>query len=390
MEYVFCGIKFAEPRNYEKIRVDINFNENSVTLKEKIQKDILKTKDEISLIFCGNELNDDEPINKYNLRTGSTVQVLRRIIEIPPKEFTTKFTEMDVSRVSSLFRGLNSGNFHKISRPEVIQQIYKKHPELQRDIIAMSFLKDPILLSTLQNPDTVRNMAENHRMLVEAAETICKALRSVKATAAEPQMLIRRSFEDLSDSSSSSGSENLPRASTSNAANIRITTDFLRQSLEQARQNQNSLENISQRNLSQSSSISPSSSSSSVPNRRNIISNSMVMSAIDEVLRARRSETDILAREPSVSSTASSNVESQPTEVAQEQIEEPEIERMEDEDNSERDARDIEMITSFQTQLRQMEDMGLSNKAANIQALMVCNGNLEAAVNLVLAEMNMS
>lgn len=278
----------------------------------------------------------------------------------------------------------------KISRPEVIKTIYAKHPELQRDIIAMSFLKDPILLSTLQNPDTVRNMAENHRILVEAADTICKALRSVKTTAAEPQLPIRRSFEDLSDSSSSSGSENMPRASTSNAANVRITTDFLRQSLEQARQNQNSLENISQRNLSQSNSISPSSSSSSVPNRRNIISNSMVMSAIDEVLRARRSETDILAREPSVSSTASSNVESQPQEAVQEPIEEPESERMDEEDTSERDARDIEMITSFQTQLRQMEDMGLTNKAANIQALMVCNGNLEAAVNLVLAEMNMS
>lgn len=390
MEYVFCGIKFAEPRNYEKIRVDISFNENSVALKEKIQKDILKTKDEISLVFCGNELEDDEPINKYNLRTGSTVQVLKKILEIPSKEFTTKFTEMDVSRVSSLFRGLNSGNFHKISRPEVIQQIFKKHPELQRDIIAMSFLKDPILLSTLQNPETVRKMAENHRILVEAAETICKALRSVKSTAAEPQLPIRRSFEDLSDSSSSSGSENLPRASTSNAANVRITTDFLRQSLEQARQNQNSLENISQRNLSQSNSISPSSSSSSVPNRRNFISNSMVMSAIDEVLRARRSETDTLAREPSVSSTASSNVENLQQEPPQDPIEEPESERMEEEDTSERDARDIEMITSFQTQLRQMEDMGLSNKAANIQALMVCNGNLEAAVNLVLAEMNMS
>lgn len=112
MEYVFCGIKFAEPRNYEKIRVDINFNENSVALKEKIQKDVLKTKDEISLIFCGNELQDDEPINKYNLRTGSTVQVLKKILEIPSKEFSTKFTELDVSRVSSLFRGLNSGNFH--------------------------------------------------------------------------------------------------------------------------------------------------------------------------------------------------------------------------------------------------------------------------------------
>lgn len=113
MEYVFCGIKWAEPRNYEKIRVDISFKENSVALKEKIQNDILKTKDEISLVFCANELNDDEPLNKYaNLRVGSTIQVLRKIVEIPPKEFTSKFTEMDVSRISSLFRGLNSGNFH--------------------------------------------------------------------------------------------------------------------------------------------------------------------------------------------------------------------------------------------------------------------------------------
>jgi hypothetical protein len=280
--------------------------------------------------------------------------------------------------------------FQKISRPEVIQQIFSKHPELQRDIVAMSFLKDPILLSNLQNPDTVRNMAENHRILVEAADSICKALKSVKATVAiEPQLPTRQSFEDLSDSSSSS-SENLQQASTSNAA-VRITQDYLRRSLEQARLNQNSLANISQRNLSQdsgSNQISPSSSSSSVPNRRNIISNSMVMNAIDEVLRARRSETDIFGANQSASSTRSSSVAPEnPQEEPESQ--EQEVEQMDEDDSAERDARDIEMITSFQTQLRQMEDMGLTNKAANIQALMVCNGNLEAAVNLVLAEMNM-
>lgn len=103
------------------------------------------------------------------------------------------------------------------------------------------------------------------------------------------------------------------------------------------------------------------------------------MSAIDEVLRARRSEM-ATQREPSVSSQESAS-EPPPQEPN---------ERMDEDDMSERDARDIEMITSFQTQLKQMEDMGLTNKAANIQALMVCNGNLEAAVNLVLAEMNMS
>lgn len=59
-----------------------------------------------------------------------------------------------------------------------------------------------------------------------------------------------------------------------------------------------------------------------------------------------------------------------------------------EEDRSAQDARYIEMITGFQEQLRQMEDMGLRCKTQCIQALMVCNGNLEAAVNLVLAEMS--
>lgn len=113
MDFIYCGIKFPAPRNYEKVRVEIDFNENSGALKEKIQKEILSTKDEISLVFCGNELNDDEPINKYNLRAGSsTIQVLRKTPEVQTKEFTTKFNEIDVGRVCSLFRGLNSGNFH--------------------------------------------------------------------------------------------------------------------------------------------------------------------------------------------------------------------------------------------------------------------------------------
>lgn len=281
----------------------------------------------------------------------------------------------------------------KISRTEVITQIFSKHPELKKDIIALSFLKDPILLSNLQNPDTVRKMAENHRVLIDASETICKALRTnVKVASEQPSTTTSRqqALEDLSDSSSSSGSETIsPQASTSNAAARRITSDFLRRSLAAAQQNQNSLANISQRNLSQDGSnlISPSSSSSSIPARRNFISNSMVMNAMNEVLRARRSEQDL----PGRNSLSSVNDQETPEQLPEQEEEEqtPEAERME-EDESARDARDIEMIASFQNQLRQMEDMGLTNKATNIQALMVCNGNLEAAVNLVLAEMNMS
>lgn len=248
----------------------------------------------------------------------------------------------------------------------------------------MSFLKDPILLATLQNPETVRKMGENHRALIEATETICKALRNVKSSAvAEPAIPAAPVFDhDFEDSSSSSGSEaSSPQASTSaGRANRRITSELLRQSLQAAQSNRNSLANISQRNLSQSSGISPSSSSASVPNRRNIISSSMFMSAINDVLQSRRSENE-------VSQSATPQEEPMP-EVAQESAEEMQVD--EEQARQDRDQADIEMITNFQVQLRQMEEMGLKNKAQNIQALMVCNGNLEAAVNFVLAEMNLN
>lgn len=274
----------------------------------------------------------------------------------------------------------------KISRPEVIKAIFEKHPELEKDIIALSFLKDPILLATLQNPETVRKMAENHRALIEASDVICKALKSTKPAAKETPATPSIDY-DLEDSSSSSGSEaNSPQASTSAGRQARrITSELLRQSLQAAALNQNSLANISQRNLSQASGISPSSSSTSVPNRRNIISSSMFMSAINEVLQSRRSENEVL---PSAATQQDEQMQEEAPSVSENAAEEMQID--DEQARAASDQADIEMITSFQEQLRQMEEMGLKNKVQNIQALMVCNGNLEAAVNFVLAEMNLN
>jgi hypothetical protein len=109
----------------------------------------------------------------------------------------------------------------------------------------------------------------------------------------------------------------------------------------------------------------------------------MFMSAINDVLQSRRSETDL------PQSATPQEEEAMPEEVAP-VIPAEEMQVDDDEARAARDQADIEMITNFQVQLKQMEEMGLKNKAQNIQALMVCNGNLEAAVNFVLAEMNLS
>lgn len=112
MPYLYCGIKFPAPRNFERIKVEnVNFSENSAALKERILSEILKTKDEISLVYLGNILNDDEPISKQPIKSGSTIHVLKKPKEEEVKIYS-KFTEVDVSRISSLYRSLHSGNFH--------------------------------------------------------------------------------------------------------------------------------------------------------------------------------------------------------------------------------------------------------------------------------------
>lgn len=114
MDHIYCGIKFPAPRNFERIKVNVNFNENSAALKERIKNEILETKEncEISLFYLGSLLADDEPLNKQpNIRSGSTIQVLKKPQEEEIKTYA-KFTEIDVNKVLSLFRSLNSGNFH--------------------------------------------------------------------------------------------------------------------------------------------------------------------------------------------------------------------------------------------------------------------------------------
>lgn len=110
MDHIYLGISFPAPRNYERVRVDnVNFNDSVSSLKEKF-REVSNNKENVSLVYCGDVLEDSEPINRY-IQPGSTVHVLRKAEDDESKDYK-KFTELDVSRVCSLFRSLNSGNFH--------------------------------------------------------------------------------------------------------------------------------------------------------------------------------------------------------------------------------------------------------------------------------------
>jgi hypothetical protein len=111
MNHIFLGISFPSPRSYERVRVEnVNFNESCSVLKEKFYE-ISDNKDDVSLVYCGNILEDDEPINRY-LRAGSTIHVLRKAAVEDEVKTYKPYNELDVSKICALFRSLNSGNFH--------------------------------------------------------------------------------------------------------------------------------------------------------------------------------------------------------------------------------------------------------------------------------------
>lgn len=301
--------------------------------------------------------------------------------------------------------------------------ILDEHKLLEKDLMAMSILKDPLLLANLQNPETVRRVAEQHRVLLEASETIVKTLKQAKSlTDIEVSVpaAVATVDENLSDSSSSGSDSNSPESSAAQGILQRITSEQVASALFQAQgQGSNSLANISQRNFSTtneqrisasmlnsamseavrsarvarpnltpnfqsqqaSSEVVPFSNSGTLQNQEPYVdeeqsssgstnnqrsSSSMLMATMSEVVRAAR-----LAR------SSIPNFESQ--QASSEAVPSEEL-NVDDED--------VRMISGYREQLQQMQEMGLTNTNANIQALIICAGDVGSAINLVLSDLN--
>lgn len=301
-------------------------------------------------------------LTSQGLRSGSVVQVVKkgRKLGSDTKEWP-KFTERDVQNTIWLYRSVTASNFHKASRPEFLKHVLKQYPNLRNNLTAISILKDPVLLATMGNPETVRRMAEENRELINASKFIVESLNSKSLSFTNVGGEIA---EDM-DSSSSSDDQNM--VSTSRDAHRRITSTQLAQALGQvfaAGNSSNSLANISQRNLNEAAEQNPegasSSSNNSTPNR---ITSSMFLNALSEVLRSTRSNNEVRSLSNASETETLENVESRPSETPSNDTQPP----------------------MYLAELQQMREMGLTDTELCLQALIVCNGDLENAVNLVLS-----
>uniref|UniRef100_A0A182XG37 UBA domain-containing protein n=1 Tax=Anopheles quadriannulatus TaxID=34691 RepID=A0A182XG37_ANOQN len=442
MPSVYLGVHLPF-KPYQKLKVDnVDLASPTEALRSEaaklMQNDVAA--DDFELLYCGCLLKTDDILQNKGVSDGSMIHVIQKRREKDPsteqqqqpQPEDRELTEAEVQEVLSVWRTVDSSNFQKARQPEFMKNVLDAYPAIRRNLFVLSLLKDPILLSSMQQPEMVRRVAPKHPILVEASRTIVQLLNSKmisKVANCHLSAPLDSALDDpLTDSSSSD--ENTASPTTSAAPNTirRITADNLASALAFAgsRSSYNSLSNISQRdadsranqpeptgegsagtgtsvaaNLPSTSAAAgsnqPTTSSNAAAGR---ITSSMLLDAISMMFEQQRGEQQASG---SGGSTAGSSgaVSSQrvptvvepmdtspaPPTTAGAAAPEPMGNDLGAQTLSQHSTL-AASIGQYRRELDTMREMGLTDTETNLQALIVCNGNVESAVNLVFGGMS--
>lgn len=295
------------------------------------------------MIYCGKPISDALSLESQSIKPGCTIHAMQKVPKEEPPQKVSISTEQK-QRIVAQFQTFLSSNFQRISRPEVLQEILDEYPGFHSNLGALAFLRDPILLSSMQDPENIEKILENYSILVEAAPFIAKVLKGAEKSKKDASTEVYTG-DDQSDSSS--GSESPLPTNPDRSTPRRITRQQLGAALALAEYtSRNSLSNIAQRNLDENAEGSeqnpapgPSSGSRSRP-----ISTSML--------------NDVLARiNPTPGTPAGAT-----------------------------DAPQIPPAQQYAAELQRMREMGFLDDQVNLQALQLCNGDVETAINLVFSD----
>ncbi|XP_055607135.1 ubiquitin-like protein 7 [Uranotaenia lowii] len=393
MPFVYLGVQLPfQP--YKKIKLE-NFDlENKAEqLRHEAQKAIASIPaDQFDFIYCGDLLGNDDVLKDKGVECGSTIHLIQKKKELTPPKSEIAFNEADVQEILGIWRTVLSSNFQKVRHPEFMKNVLDANPAIRNDLWALSILKDPILLSSMQQPETIRRVAEKHYILIEASRSIVQLLNSkMISKSATFSPTIESALDDALSDSSSSDENTSPTTSTGARSARRITADQLASALAFAGSSSfNSLSNISQRDADTRETTDPqtnqpSTSGSAPPANR--ITSSMFMNALSEVIQSARrppdAESDSEPMDTSPSTDINNSNSTVPSTETTPSVAPGDVGGQAQSQHSTLEAN----LSRYRAELDQMREMGLTDTETNLQALIVCAGNVETAVNLVFSGM---
>lgn len=334
-------------------------------LQTKVAELFDKKIGDLELVFLGKVLKEDDTLEACGIKSGMTV------FAYPHHELMKPTCTLDMQDIPVIAFGTALVNpafrtvLQSLKDPDVLENVMAATPALADDPVAVGILQDPELMTLLANPTFLRKMAESHPALVEAAVQIAVSFHEEGAASgrsASPAPEVSYSLEALSDDDDMEGptDQGTPGGSGMFSPN-RITPAQLAAALAAAAANPAAAG-------SGSSSPPPATGSPLIPpsprlhappsTPRNPITHEMLNSAVQTALGLSVPGNPATASSPS---TLSSSPGGLPPDL-------------------------VDPAATYQSQLQQLRDMGLSNDAASVRALVATNGDVQAALELLFGD----
>lgn len=333
-------------------------------LQTKVAELFDKKIGDLELVFLGKVLKEDDTLEACGIKSGMTV------FAYPHHELVKATCTLDMQDIPVIAFGTALVNpafrtvLQSLKDPDVLENVMAATPALADDPVAVGILQDPELMTLLANPTFLRKMADSHPALVEAAVQIAVSFHEEGAASGRsgsPQPEVSYSLEALSDDDDMEGTadQGTPGGSGMFSPN-RITPAQLAAALAAAAANPAGSGSSSPPPATGSPLIPPSPRLHAPPSTpRNPITHEMLNSAVQTALGLSVPGNPATASSPSALSSSPGG--GLPADL-------------------------VDTAATYQSELQQLRDMGLSNDAASVRALAATNGDVQAALELLFGD----
>ncbi|XP_028406941.1 ubiquitin-like protein 7 [Dendronephthya gigantea] len=352
-------IKEALTQKGNKFKLeDMSFNASVSELKAKLSESSGIDEKLHDVIYKGLLLKDDETLESYGVKEDATVYIIYRSPIAQDIELDLDVNAEDIVPVLQAAAGspvYKDKMYALLKNPQTLENILATTPALAKDPVALSILKDPEILQNLVISGDISKLEKEHPALVQAASHIAADItKDISGSSRvrrpsnsedddfmdiEPEMLAQAELLAAHEEAI----QNRENPGTSGGSSRRpITSSFLASALQTARANLVSTSTQTTAvNLPASSSARTSTSQApSQPQPQQRISSEFFNQAMASALSANYARNT----NPSSGNTQTNN---------------------------------------WQSELRQLREMGIEDEALSLRALQATNGNVQAACDLI-------
>ncbi|CAD0202279.1 unnamed protein product [Chrysodeixis includens] len=375
---IFLGIKI-KPGPIERHKIENFALDNTVdSLKTEAEKKTNVPSASLELIHHGKILKDNHTLQDSGVKNGEMVHVVKKKVHTPAAP-APSYSDAELQQLNTSLRTLgctpNAPGWTRamqlLNDEPAMAEIVEQAPSIGEDCVALSILHEVELLAALgANIHTMRRGANAHPELPAALRHLTRLVRSrsntTSSTDSVPTSGFAYSLEALSEDEDADEEENEdgernPITHEQFAAALQAATEAVSSSRGRGAGSDSLLRLLQSAGESSRSDPAPSAPGASAAGTpgpaRSLITPEMFSEAISEAMtRAGRARPEPAT--PMEQSTAASSSQSP---VAREGGED------------------------FSVQLNHMHEMGLLDDALNIRALLICAGDVNAAINLVFS-----